>query len=127
MAFECGREFLFIRQNEDSEWFCWSWYFLSLSLQWFVFMCECFNLIYAKSFVCWFELLQLFFFTTHVLFAVCLSVYFVWFVLIHSIITRIKSKATEIELYVECFVLISLSIYSFVSFFCICRSAALLN
>lgn len=50
------------------------------------------------------------FFVFCVLCCVCLC--FVWFVLIHSIITRIKSKATKVELYVECFVLISLSIYS---------------
>lgn len=47
---------------------------------------------------------------------VCVCLWFVWFVLIHSIITRIKSKATKVELYVECFVLISLSIYSSVGF-----------
>lgn len=58
--------------------------------------------------------------TTHVFVFLCVVwvcvCVFVWFVLIHSIITRIKSKATKVERYVECFVLISLSIYSSVGF-----------
>lgn len=79
------------------------------------FMCECFNLIYAKNFgCCCFELFNYFYYACFCLLCVCV-VY--CFVLIHSIITRIKSKATEIEHYVECFVLISLSIYSSVFFF----------
>lgn len=54
---------------------------------------------------------------------VCVSLCFVWFVLIHSIITRIKSKATKVELYVECFCF-NIIIHLFFCRFCIRRSAA---
>lgn len=107
----------FIRQNENDEIFfsVWSLFFFSL------FFSGSFNVsVLISSMQRVFVVLNYYNYFNYACFCFlcvgCVCLCFVWFVLIHSIITRIKSKATKVELCVECFVLISLSIYSSVGF-----------